>query len=80
MVFFISTLTYAQEQKGEENLKWDIGLEGMLGFAAGNDFYAFNVGGPSLMLRLDEDCKVGVGALPSFYIKEVKTGLSIRTR
>lgn len=45
VALLISTLTYAQEQekKDEENPKWDIGLEGMLGVAAGNDFYAFNV-------------------------------------
>lgn len=75
---FISIFTYAQEQgNGEGNLKWDIGLEGMLGFAVGNDFYAINVGGPSLMLSLNDDWKVGVGALPSFYIKEGKTGAKL---
>ena len=39
IAFLISTLTYAQEQekKIEENPKWDIGLEGMLGFAVGKD-------------------------------------------
>ncbi|WP_066839750.1 hypothetical protein [Rufibacter ruber] len=79
VAFFISTLTYAQEQekKEKENPKWDIGMEGRLGFAAGNDFYAFNVGGPSLMLRLNDDWKIGVGALPSFYIKEGKTGAKL---
>lgn len=79
VVFLISTFTYAQEQEKneEENPKWDIGMEGMLGIAAGNDFYAFNVGGPTLMLRLNKDWKVGVGALPSFYIKEGKTGAKL---
>jgi hypothetical protein len=78
LTFLISTLIYAQEQeKKEENSKWDVGLEGMLGFAAGKDFYAFNVGGPSLMLRLNNDCKIGVSALPSFYIKEGKTGAKL---
>ncbi|KHJ36488.1 hypothetical protein PBAC_33480 [Pedobacter glucosidilyticus] len=79
IAFLISTLTYAQEQekKIEENPKWDIGLEGMLGFAVGKDFYAFNVGGPSLMLRLNNNWKLGVGALPSFYIKNGKTGAKL---
>lgn len=78
-IFFISTFTYAQEQakKEEENPKWDIGLEGMLGIAVGKDFYAFNVGGPSLMLRLNDKWKVGVGAIPSFYVKAGKTGAKL---
>ncbi len=41
----------------------------MLGFAAGDDFYAFNVAVPSLMGRLNDNWKVGVGALPSFIVR-----------
>lgn len=78
MLLIISASTYAQEPaKKEEFLKWDIGLEGMLGFAVGNEFYAFNVGGPSLLLRLNKDWLKGFGALPSFYIKEGKTGAKL---
>ena len=79
LTFLISTFSYAQEQgnKDAKSPKWDIGLEGMIGFAAGKEFYAFNVGGPSLLLRLNQDWKVGVGALPSFYIKEGKTGAKL---
>lgn len=54
--------------------KWDVGLEGMLGVSFGNDFYAVNVGGPSLFLVLNQDLKIGVGALPSFYLFEGKWG------
>lgn len=69
---------HSQERNDDKaGLEWDIALEGMLGFAAGNDFYAFNVGGPTLMLALNKDLKIGVGALPSFYIKEGKTGAKL---
>lgn len=78
----LSTQAYAQAQdqeqeKEEENLKFDIGLEGMLGFSVGNDFYAFNVGGPSLILKLNNNWKLGLGALPSFYIKEGRAGAKL---
>jgi len=63
--------------KDENRLGWEVGLEGMLGFAAGNDFYAFNVGGPSLLLQVHRHWKVGVGALPSFYVKEGKSGAKL---
>jgi hypothetical protein len=78
-IFFTSTF-YAYSQTTVEsngNPKWDVGLEGMMGVAVGKDFYAFNVGGPTLMLRLNNDWKIGVGALPSFYIKEGKTGAKL---
>ena len=57
--------------------KFAIGLEGMVGVSVGNNFYAFNVGGPSLMLKLSKDWKIGVGALPSFYILNGKTGAKL---
>ncbi|MFD2036319.1 hypothetical protein ACFSKL_16060 [Belliella marina] len=78
LFFFSGSYLFAQDEiKKEVNPKWDIGLEGMFGVAIGNDFYAFNVGGPSLLLRLNEDWRVGFGALPSFYIKEGKTGAKL---
>jgi hypothetical protein len=54
--------------------KFSIGLEGMLGIAFGKNFYAVNVGGPSLFLVLTKDLKIGVGALPSLYLLEGKLG------
>lgn len=54
--------------------QWDVGLEGMLGVSFGQDFYSINVGGPSLFLVLNEDWRIGVGALPSLYIFEGKLG------
>ena len=78
MLFSFSNAAFSQEKNPKEtNPKWDIGLEGMFGMAVGKDFYAFNVGGPSLLLRLNNDLKVGFGALPSFYIKEGKTGAKL---
>jgi len=68
-----STWSFAQDtDKNKKGL--DIGLEGMVGVSVGNNFYAFNVGGPALMLRLNQNWKIGVGALPSFYILNGKTG------
>lgn len=40
----------------------------------GKDFYAVNVGGPGLFLVLNEDLKIGVGALPSLYQHEGRLG------
>jgi hypothetical protein len=57
--------------------RWDFALEGMLGVAIGPDFYAFNVGGPSLLLQVHRHWKVGVGALPSFYVKEGNPGAKL---
>lgn len=54
--------------------KWEMGFEGMLGVSFGDDFYAFNVGGPAFQLVINEDFKIGVGAFPSFYILNGKTG------
>lgn len=74
MLYLITNSVYGQEK---ESATWDVGLEGMAAFSAGEDFYAFNVGGPSLLLRLNKDLKIGFGALPSFYIKEGKTGAKL---
>ncbi|WP_246535463.1 hypothetical protein [Litoribacter ruber] len=61
-----------QETSGKSMV--DFGLEGMLGVSVGPDFYAVNVGGPSLFLNINPDWKVGVGALPSLYVYEGKLG------
>lgn len=68
--------TYSQHSSdnSKPNSSWDLALEGMAATSIGKDFYAFNVGGPSLLLRLTKDLKVGVGAFPSFYILEGKSG------
>lgn len=78
LFLLISSSVWAQEPLAKENQpRWDVGLEGMLGIAVGKDFYAFNVGGPMLLLRLNKDLRIGVGGLPSFYIKEGKTGAKL---
>lgn len=77
LLLFFSSLphVYSQElPKNENSSKWDIGLEGMLGVSFGKDFYAVNVGGPGLFLVLNEDLKIGVGALPSLYQHEGRLG------
>lgn len=67
---------YAQtsSDNSSQNSSWDLSFEGMAATSIGKDFYAFNVGGPSLLLRLTKDLKVGVGAFPSFYILKGKSG------
>lgn len=77
LFFLVSTSAFAQEieiDRNVENQKWDISLEGMVGFSAGRDFYALNVGGPALFLILNENLKVGIGALPALYVLEGKAG------
>jgi hypothetical protein len=61
-----------QEVSGRSTFDW--GMEGMLGVSFGPEFYAVNVGGPSLFLNINPDWKVGVGALPSLYVHEGKLG------
>lgn len=46
-----------------------ISLEGMLGFSIGKDFYSMNVGGPALLINLNSDLRIGLGAFPSLYIE-----------
>ncbi|SDA44169.1 hypothetical protein SAMN03080617_00476 [Algoriphagus alkaliphilus] len=70
--FFQSS--FAQETASNENGKWQVGLEGMLGVSFGKNFYSVNVGGPALFLTLTKDLKIGVGALPSLYSLDGKLG------
>lgn len=84
LCFFLVVNFYTEElwaqtvqQAADQKSSWDVGLEGMLGASAGKNFYSFNVGGPSLHLRLTKDLKIGVGALPSFYVRDGKTGAKL---
>lgn len=56
---------------------FDLGFEGMIGAAVGEQFYSFNVGGPSFLFRITKDVKLGFGAFPSLYIKEGKVGAKL---
>jgi hypothetical protein len=56
---------------------WDLGFEGMLASSVGKQFYAFNVGGPSFLFRVNRNFRIGVGAIPSFYISDGKTGAKL---
>lgn len=81
MVMLICLNAHGQEDENSDSDKsktsWDLGLEGMIASSVGNDFYAFNVGGPSFQLRLNQDWKVGFGALPSFYVKSGRPGAKL---
>lgn len=75
LCFAIPMISFGQqEEQVKEKSNVNLELEGMLGFSFGQNFYAVNVGGPSLFLALNQDFKVGVGALPSFYVLNGKTG------
>lgn len=52
----------------------EVGIEGMLGFSVGKNFYALNVGGPNLLLTLGKHWKIGICALPSLYLFNGKLG------
>lgn len=65
-------------QKPEpNNSNFEVGLEGMFFSSVGKNFYSFNVGGPSLQFRITESLKVGVAAMPSFYVREGKSGAKL---
>lgn len=65
------------QELGKNDPKFELGLEGMLFSSVGKDFYAFNVGGPSLLLRITDDLKAGFAAMPSFYVREGKSGAKL---
>lgn len=84
LCFFLVLNLYTQKlraqsepQSPDQKSNWNVGMEGMLGASVGKNFYSFNVGGPSLHLRLTKDLKIGVGALPSFYVRDGKTGAKL---
>lgn len=73
LLIFCTTLliwrsSHGQEKGKNENApQVDVALEGMLGLSVGQNFYAFNVGGPSLQLVVNQKWRLGAGAFPSFY-------------
>ncbi len=70
-----STISMGQDTTSVKNKsKFDVGLEGMLGFSVGKNFYSMNVGGPGLYLRINNDWKIGIGALPSIFLLNGKLG------
>ncbi len=71
----ISIHSYAQDTAKASN--WDIGLEGMVAVSVGKEMYGFNAGGPSFNLRLNKMVKIGVGAFPSFYVRDGKPGAKL---
>ncbi|SNS32775.1 hypothetical protein SAMN06295967_107103 [Belliella buryatensis] len=66
-LFTIVFVIHVNAQEEKPTKKVDFALEGMAGVAFGKNFTSFNVGGPSLMLNINQKVKVGFGALPSLY-------------
>jgi hypothetical protein len=76
-LLLILTTTFANAQEGSnanQDSSWGLRLDGMIGFSVGNNFYSMNVGGPTLFLVINEDLKVGLGALPSIFILDGSLG------
>ena len=71
LVMAISSLASFSSAHAQET-KAAVYLDGMLGVTVGPGFVSLNIGGPSLSLVLNQDFKVGVGALPSIYIEDGK--------
>jgi hypothetical protein len=75
-LLFFPEVLIAQSQE-TKNQNFEVGLEGMLFTSVGKNFYSFNVGGPSLQLRITNSFKAGVAAMPSFYVRDGKTGAKL---
>jgi hypothetical protein len=76
-VIFTESFAQNGEKKETKSNKLEVSLEGMLAASVGKEFYSFNVGGPALGLKLNENLKIGVAAYPSFYVKSGKTGAKL---
>ena len=70
-------VAYAQDTLKKPVNKFTFELEGMIMVACNDRFYAFSVGGPNLMVRITNSFKIGVGAFPSFYVKDGLTGAKL---
>jgi hypothetical protein len=82
ILLFIIALSFVPkvlkaQKPDNNNSNFEIGLEGMFFTSVGKNFYSFNVGGPSLQLRITENLKAGVAAMPSFYVRDSKTGAKL---
>jgi len=75
VLFIIQSNIYGQTDSSKHVIKKILlSIEGRFGASFGNNFYAFNIGGPSLRLAFNKNLKIGVGALPSFYFRNGKPG------
>jgi len=70
----LSNAGLSQEKNNEKASKAKISLEGMIGASFGKNFYTVNLGGPTLMLSVSKNMKLGVGAVPSLYVEGGKFG------
>lgn len=69
-LFFTLLLSMAglsQEKMNNNENKVQFNLEGMIGASFGKNFYTINLGGPTLMLGVSKNLKLGIGAVPSLY-------------
>jgi len=76
-LFFTLLLSRAgmsQEKTNKDENKVQFNLEGMIGASFGKNFYTVNLGGPTLMLGVSKNLKLGIGAVPSLYSEGGKFG------
>ncbi|HCA82952.1 MAG TPA: hypothetical protein DEP18_04130 [Flavobacteriales bacterium] len=67
-LFFPIHVNAHQLSVNNESGEFKAGLEGMLGFSFGKNFYSMNVGGPGLYFVINKNLKMGIGAFPSLYV------------
>ena len=70
----LSMAGLSQEKMNNNENKVQFNLEGMIGASFGKNFYTINLGGPTLMLGVSKNLKLGIGAVPSLYSEGGKFG------
>ena len=75
-IVLLNTMEYAFSQNIEvkQTKKVELALEGMAGVSFGDKMVAFNIGGPTLVLNIGKNWRTGLGAFPSFFVRDGKTG------
>jgi hypothetical protein len=67
-LLLIANIAFSQETEKEKRANANLSLEGTIGFSVGKNIISLNVGGPTFMLKCNENWKVGIGALPSIVL------------
>lgn len=73
----LCALLASAQESNEQKPKVKMELEGMIAATAGNNIWSVNVGGPTLKLKFSKSISFGVGAFPSFYVKNGNSGAKL---
>lgn len=71
---FFTNHGFSQENPAGNKSRIQLSIEGMIGASFGKNFYTINIGGPSLLLNVNKEIKVGFVMLPSIYAENGKFG------